>query len=213
MQLTAESLDNTLPSISFGDGDDVGHVAFFERINEGVFLAQVLFRPVELIVHGTTCQSHFHHVRNLGRDTGEGVRLCGDNETNFAKVGLHEVLHVLVGIVLLSLRDTLEKFREGVRDLVGFCPDLATGLHAVGSHFVASNAENAHFWAFDDRDRNSNFLAGRGTSGVKITSQNVGHTSFPAGKSLHSDFARIGCGPRLDVTKWAVRSLARAERH
>ena len=51
LQLTAESLDDTLPAVTLGDGDDVGHVAFFESVGERVFLAKVLLGPVELVVH------------------------------------------------------------------------------------------------------------------------------------------------------------------
>ena len=213
LQLSAESLDDTLPAVALGDGHDVGHVAFFKGVGERVFLAEVLFGPGELVVHGSAGEAHFHHVRDLGRDAGEGVGLRGDDEANLTQVGLLEVGHVLVSVVLFSLWNTLEKFFERFSNCFGIGPNFATGLHAVGRHFVATNAENSHLRAFDDGHRNSNFLAGGGATWVQITSQNVGHAGFPACKPLHSDFARIGGGPRLDVTKRAVRSLARAERH
>ena len=113
---------------------------------------------------------------------------------------------------LFPLWDTLEQLWEGIGDLVGLGPDLATGLHAVGRHLVATNAKNSHLRAFHHGHGNSNFLTGGCATGVQITGQNVGHTGFPAGKTLHSDFARIGGGPRLDDQRGGSL-LARAERH
>ena len=62
-------------------------------------------------------------------------------------------------------------------------------------------------------DWHSDFLSCRGAAGVQITRENVGHTGFPACKSLHSHFTCIGCRPRLNQTKWTVCTLSRAKRH
>jgi len=48
---------------------------------------------------------------------------------------------------------------------------------------------------------------------VHIASHYVGHASFPAGKSLYTDFARIGFWPRLYMSEMACRPLARAKCH
>ena len=81
------------------------HRAFFRRIGKGIFLAQALVGPVELVAHAATCETHFHNVRNLGWDAGEGVRLGSNDEANLAEVRLLKVLHVLGSIVLFALGD------------------------------------------------------------------------------------------------------------
>ena len=73
LEFTTESLDDTLPSVSFGDGDDVRHDAFLEGIGEGVFLAQALTGPVELVRHASTGETHFHDVGNFAGHAGKCV--------------------------------------------------------------------------------------------------------------------------------------------
>ena len=169
LEFTAKSLDDTLPTVTFGDGDNIGHGAFFKRVCEGVLFSEVFVGPVELIAHASTGKPHLHDVGNFAGYAGERVRLGGNDEADFAQVGLLEVLHVLRCVVLLSLWDALEQFWEGVGNLLGLGPHFATGLHAVGRHFVASYAKDAHLGALHHGDRNTSFLTGGGATGVQIT--------------------------------------------
>ncbi len=60
LQLTTESLDDTLPSVSFGDCNDVSESAFFESVSEGVLFAEFLLCIVELVADVATVQTNFH---------------------------------------------------------------------------------------------------------------------------------------------------------
>ena len=43
LELSTKPLDDALPAIALGDGDDVGHGAFFEGIGETVFFTEFDF--------------------------------------------------------------------------------------------------------------------------------------------------------------------------
>jgi hypothetical protein len=220
----AETLDDTLESVTLGDTDDIdGLVHGKDRVDRDLLLKEADGKVELLLDVGTTVDLDLHEVGLALADRGEVDLIVGNNTDNSALAGdllergLHVLLKVLVvavvlvGLLLADAPVLVETTLALVADVLS--PDSTDRAETTGCVLVADKTDNNHGRSLDDGDTLEDLLLveelAHGT--VDIT-DNVRHASLVAKEGSKVGLLRgIVLGEGLALAAITLGALAGTE--
>jgi len=198
--LDAESLDNTLHTVTLGDTGNIDDFVHVEHITDGNLLLEETGGVGNLVLNASTVNLNFHDVR-LVLSEAELSDLSGGKDTHDRAVfldavdvtldGLFVILGELVAVVVLGeclLLGVHPVLVHSTLDIVGLVlsPDGAESAEATRSLDVADITDNFHWGAFDARDGVDNVLLEHlFTFTTFLILDDVGHASFVSHEGGH----------------------------
>ena len=218
-----ESLDDTLSSLTSGDGNGINHLVLLEDLTDGDLALELLDSPVDLVLGaGATVDLDLHKVSLLLSELqllDLGSNHNSDDGTvlrDSLEVSVDVVLGLGVGLILVSilgeslLLGAVVVLVESSDDTSGHgvSPDSGESTETSGSLNVTLNTDNLDGRALDDGDGIDDILLdGLLTFTLLEMSGDVSHTSLVTAES--SDVNRLGLvisGVLSDGTLRVLRS-------
>jgi hypothetical protein len=212
----AESLDDTLGSLTLGDANSVDALVISEDLTDGDLLFELGESPVDLLGNSSTVNLDFHDVGlNLAEvelaDLGsaEDTDCCAvlldalevSLDGGLALVVLLEAVGVLGEGLLLGVHPVLVEAALDVVVELG-SPDGGEGAHTAGSLNVTDHTDNLHWGALNDgAGVNDILLDNLLTFTTLEVLDNVGHAGLVAHKGGKVDgLGSIVSGEMSDAT-------------
>ena len=201
--LDAESLDDTLGSLTLGDTNGINALVLLEDLTDGDFLLEFGVAVVDLLGDVATVDLDFHDL-GLVLSKLELTDLGGGDNTDDGAV-LSDAVHlsvdgVLVLLVALVLKSLLgESLLLGVHPVlvevsldivikVG-SPDSLEGTETTGSLDVTDHTNDFHWWGLNNGTWLDDILSdGLLTFLLFLISDNVGHTGFVTHEGSEMDW-------------------------